>query len=65
LLLNYVIQSLDLKNKLEEDLFYECILKNQKVILIARQYDIPYPTVYLKYKKIKEKVEKLLTNLPV
>lgn len=49
-------------DSLEMDLFYECLIYHQPVTKIAEKYALPYQNVYIKYKKIKEKVENILTN---
>lgn len=64
-LVDLVIRELKFSNDLEKDLFYECILRNTKVVQIAKKYGENYPTVYTKYKKIKQKIEKILTNASV
>ncbi|MCM1130199.1 MAG: hypothetical protein NC310_04775 [Roseburia sp.] len=64
-LVDLVIRELELTDDLEKDLFYECILKNVKVVQIAKKYKKKYTSVYIKYKKIKEKIEKILTNAKV
>lgn len=64
-LLHTVIQQLTLDSSLEKDLFYECLLSNVKITQIAKKYNLKYGFVYVKYKKIKQKVEKILTNTKV
>ncbi|MDE6655741.1 MAG: hypothetical protein K2J85_01985, partial [Anaeroplasmataceae bacterium] len=61
-LIHLVNQKYKFSDDLEKDLFYECILKNVKVVEVARKYNMDYRSVYTKYQKIKQKVEKLLTN---
>lgn len=64
-LVNLVIRELKFSNDLEKDLFYECMLNNTKVVQIAKKYGENYSKVYTKYKKIKQKIEKILTNASV
>ncbi|MDE5856387.1 MAG: hypothetical protein K2H06_05000 [Anaeroplasmataceae bacterium] len=64
-LIHIVIRDLKLDASLDKDIFYECILHNTKITVLARKYNMDYSSVYMKYKKIKQKVEKILTNLKV
>lgn len=57
-----LFRQLNLKSDLEKDLFYECLLNNVKITQIAKKYNMKYDSVYGIYKKIKQKVEKILTN---
>ncbi|MDE6661424.1 MAG: hypothetical protein K2J93_06350 [Anaeroplasmataceae bacterium] len=61
-LLETVVRELNLKNQLEKDIFYDGILNSVKIADIARKHASSYQSVYMKYKKIKQKVEKILTN---
>ncbi|MDE6047659.1 MAG: sigma-70 family RNA polymerase sigma factor [Anaeroplasmataceae bacterium] len=60
-----VIRELKFDGELEKDLFYECILNSVKITEIAKKYGMNYTTVYTKHKKIKQKIEKILTNVKV
>ncbi|MDE7385216.1 MAG: hypothetical protein K2M84_05615 [Anaeroplasmataceae bacterium] len=60
-----VIRELKFENEIEKDLFYECILNTVKITEIAEKYGMKYAAVYMKYKKIKQKIEKILTNVKV
>lgn len=57
-----IVHQLNLQEPMEKDLFFECLLQNKPVTQISSKYEISYQRVYAKYKKIKEKVEKILTN---
>lgn len=58
-------KELQFMDALEEELFNQCILYNKKIIEIANKFGVKYYVAYTKYKKIKEKSEKILTNLLV
>ncbi|MCI9182967.1 MAG: sigma-70 family RNA polymerase sigma factor [Acholeplasmatales bacterium] len=58
-------KELQFMDALEEELFNQCILYNKKIIEIANKFGVKYNVAYTKYKKIKEKSEKILTNLLV
>lgn len=58
-------KELQLKDALEEELFDQCLLYQKKIGDVAKKYGVKYSIVYTKYKKIKEKSEKILTNLLV
>ena len=61
-LMKTVIRELNLSDDLEKDIFYDGILNSVKIADIARKHGRSYQFVYMKYKKIKQKVEKILTN---
>lgn len=65
ILIDSLKKDLNLKDDIDKDLFNECILNNAKVITIAEKYNMDYGIVYFKYKKIKAKIEKILTNIVV
>lgn len=65
LLIDSIKKDLNLKDGIDKDLFNECIINNVKVNKIAEKYNIDYGIVYFKYKKIKAKIEKILTNIEV
>ncbi|MBD5391012.1 hypothetical protein HDR67_03300 [bacterium] len=61
-LIKSIVHQLDLHEPLDYDLFYECLIQNKPITKIAGKYNLSYQMVYAKYKKIKEKIEKILTN---
>ncbi|MDE6407442.1 MAG: hypothetical protein K2K48_01185 [Anaeroplasmataceae bacterium] len=63
--LEIVIRELKLDNDLDKDIFYLCILNAVKVTQIAQKHGLNYGIVYNQYKIIKQKVEKILTNVKV
>ncbi len=65
ILIDSLKKDLNLKENIDKDLFEECIINNVKVIKIAEKYNLDYGIVYFKYKKIKTKIEKILTNIVV
>lgn len=64
-LLKSIIMQMEFEEDIERDLFFNCLLQNIKITQIAQIYGLNYQAVYLKYKKIKDKVEKILTNMKV
>ncbi|MDE7263055.1 MAG: hypothetical protein K2N64_00150 [Anaeroplasmataceae bacterium] len=64
-LLKSIILQMEFEDELERDLFFNCLLQNVKITQIAQIYGLNYQSVYLKYKKIKDKVENILTNSKV
>ena len=57
-----------IQKELEEDelmkvIINECIMGNMKLTVLSRKLNLPYSKLYCKYKKAKEKVEKIFTNL--
>lgn len=50
------------ENALEQDLLEEYILGNASLKALAKKHNMEYTHIYYRYKKFKEKLEKLLTN---
>lgn len=65
MLIQILRKELQFDDSIEEELFEQCILYDKKIIEIAQKYNLKYCVAYAKYKKIKEKSEKILTNLLV
>lgn len=65
ILIDSLKKELELNEEIDKALFNECLLNNAKVIDISKKYGLEYSVVYFRYKKIKTKIEKILTNIVV
>ncbi len=61
-LLKILYHELDFEGEVERCIFEDCIIRGEKITVFAKKRALDYPFVYKKYKKIKEKAEKILTN---
>lgn len=55
-------RDIPIQNALERDFLEEYILGNVSLKTLARKHNMEYTHIYYRYKKFKEKLEKLLTN---
>ncbi|MDE7161568.1 MAG: hypothetical protein K2N65_02275 [Anaeroplasmataceae bacterium] len=64
-LISTILKQLNLVEEYEYDLFYECLLNQKTIMYVAQKHHMDYQHIYIKYKKMKERVQKLLTNASV
>lgn len=64
-LIKTIVKQLNLQEPFEYELFYDCLLNHRSIQNVAEKYHLEYHYIYVKYKKMKDKVQKLLTNASV